>query len=124
VIHPQSAEGGVVPSRVVITRSPSGLFVDEAKVLTAMADEAIAILHEAGRLPSKSGEFADSIQAELVDGAAVVAPTGARNETIARVFKKRGIDLFAFDSREQTRIVRAAQEEIDRQIRSKEMGLQ
>ena len=70
---------------------------------------------------SDTGEFADSVRV-VVEGLAVyVGPSGERNTTIARVFAKRGRDLFEVRDSERAEIVAAAQAAIDRAIQREEL---
>src|SRR5919205_555033 len=99
-------------------RKPPELVLDKQRVLEAMANEARAIFREPGRLPSRTGEFADSVDTEIeADGSISVGPTGERNLTIARVFARRGEALFELSPNEVARITAAAQAEINRQAK-------
>lgn len=90
------------------------LAVDEAPIVRAMAEAAAEIMR--GKSPTDSGEFVESITAEVLDELAEVGPTGTRNEIIARMLKRRGVDVTSFTAGERAQIVQAGQREVERQI--------
>ena len=99
------------------------LEMNDRAVLKAMADEAVRILQ--ARLPRESGDLARSVRAQFEGAGAIsVGPTGERNLIKARVFRKRGEDLFDLDAGEKARIIAAGQRELDAQISSGETRLE
>jgi hypothetical protein len=105
--------------KLVQVSEPRGeLVFDREKLLEVVARAAEEILqaraHSSGHV--RTGTFAESIKARVVDGQVLVGPEGERNQIIAKVFASRGIDLVTLTDAELAQVEAAMRLEMDRQI--------